>query len=139
MVVGVSAYFYIGQSASLCMIYPTPTRRGIQYSVDSALFLSSGRLATDSIGIVDLTLSGLIAGTEVNLYTLTGTLLYNNESASANQVVTVDFYSAGSASNDVYFVLLKPGLEYMKIFYTLTPTDTAIPVQQRVDRSYLNP
>ena len=85
-----------------------------------------------------LTLTGLIAGTEIHAYLgtdpATATELASTESSSTSFAFT---HSAGGSAG--YITLIKPGQKFLRISLTYSSSDTSFPVFQVADRDYSNP
>lgn len=62
---------------------------------------SEQKSATDAIGQFTLTLTNVVAGSAMQIETLTGSVLVNRTAASSTETFQLPTYSVGSATNDV--------------------------------------
>ena len=77
-----------------------PTARGIW--VPSGLGMTSrSRLATDSVGVFALTLTGLVIGSAIQIKTQAGVTITNRTAAAASEFFSVPAYVSGSANNNL--------------------------------------
>ena len=85
-----------------------------------------------------LTLTGLVAGTEVHAYLgtdpSTATELASTESSTTSFAFS---HSAGGSAG--YITLIKPGQKFLNIPLTYSSADVSFPVFQTADRDYSNP
>jgi hypothetical protein len=94
--------------------------------------------AGDTVNIVasvTVTFTGLQTNTEVRVY----------EAGTATEIDGVEnsgssFAWSSTASNSVDYIIHHVSYEHIRVeSYTVPATNTSIPIQQRVDRNYLNP
>lgn len=113
-----------------------PSTRGI-LSIMNGYPFERQTLSTDPVKTISLTFSGVVPGSEIRIIDSLGNEAAGIESCVANQVLTLSLYSFGSPSNNVVVRIMSLGYVIVEINITLSD-DTTIPVQQRVDRNYLN-
>lgn len=90
------------------------------------------------LDVANLTLSGLIAGSEVRAYT-------GNDPSTAIEIAGIESsttsfsfdHSVGGENG--YIMIISLGYQNLKIPITYSNEDQSIPIQQIVDRQYLNP
>ena len=83
-----------------------------------------------------ITLTGLQSGSSVDFIRVSDKLnLGGNESTGTSYVFTYDYYEDVS----VNIVIQNYGYQYLSIPYTLSSSSASIPIQQVIDRNYLNP
>jgi hypothetical protein len=90
------------------------------------------------LDVNNLTLTGLVPGTEVNAYSganpSTATLIASVESSTTSFSFQHEF-----SSQVGYITLIKPGYIFLKIPLTYINSEVSIPVFQNIDRTYINP
>jgi 6-phosphogluconolactonase (cycloisomerase 2 family) len=103
----------------------------------SSVNISAGAGVTIPVPTVDITLTGLVAGSEVRAYVGTPesyTVLDGTESSSTSFT-----FSQSVGGQAGFIVVRKLGYKFIKILITYPSTDTTIPVQQQEDPWYNNP
>lgn len=100
---------------------------------------SRQRLASEPLGGVVLTFSGIKAGSELWIMDQNRNVLGGMNSTGLNPSVTLNYYAAGSANNNVRILIIALGYEVLDLSYTLQGVNSTIPVFQRIDRTYNNP
>lgn len=105
---------------------------------DTPTYRNGTGATTTIVNSRTLTLSGLVATSEVRIYeTGTTTELTGIEDSSTSFAYSYPFADAG---NGVDIVILHVDYVYYRIDnYLLSTTSTSIPIQQRFDRNYVNP
>lgn len=92
---------------------------------------------------VDITVTGLEPDTEVRVYARdTTTELAGIETATTvdtNDSTKRQFTFSLGAGTEVDVVVISLEFENQRIAYTIPTTNSTLPVQQRIDRNYLNP
>ncbi len=100
---------------------------------------SRQRLASESLGSIVLTFSGIKAGSELWVMDQNRNVLGGTNSAALGQTVPINYYAPGSAGNNVRILIIALGYEVLDLSYTLPAANSTIPVFQRIDRTYNNP
>lgn len=131
-----SAMFILDRLAAGTM--ELPTARG-RYNVQHMTALARQSLATDAVGTVNVSFSGVKAGSEIKLFDQVGELLAGVESAAGTPAFVLSRFSDGSPNNDVRVLIISLSYEVLDFVITLTSANTNIPVFQRKDRNYRNP
>lgn len=129
---------YFDSAVSLATTIEYPTSRGP--IVNSAgIMLSLAKIPSDPLGVTTVTFSGVVPGTEIAVIDSNGNIVADVENCVANQQIALPFYQSGNSLNDVTFRLISLQYVDQDISFTLTPSNVTVPVQQRIDRNYLNP
>jgi len=108
---------------------------------DSPTYRNIGGSTTTVNASVTVTLTGLKDDTEVRVFTTaTQTELAGIENATTGTTDNRSFSFSLGAGTGVDIRIINVAYEYVKLTnYIIPTTDTSVPVQQRVDRSYVNP
>lgn len=115
---------------------PIPTSRsrtiGRRYGV-----FAKQRAPTDFVTQPVITITGLVAGSEIVVTNLAGDELAGThvESSGTSEDVVMTYFGAGLSNVDIS--IIKPGYEYIRLRFSVPRAAASIPVQQRVDRAYL--
>lgn len=113
-------------------------QRGKQTSTPFGIY-SRQSLATDPVGTLDITFSGIKDGSEIKVFDADKLLITGTESSAGIPLVTLSKYAPGSPYNTVRILIINLGYEVIDLTYELPAADATIPVFQRIDRNYRNP
>lgn len=127
-----------GQIPGALDIVGLPSVRGRQYSAEGG-FLSAARLATDAIGTTTCTFQGVIAGSEIRVFSSTEIELAGVETCGANHTLTWNAYAPGSSENEVRIKIVNLAYKIKDFPYTTSVGTQQIPIQQEPDPWYRNP
>lgn len=89
-----------------------------------------------------LTLTGLVAGTEVRIYEYTGPITGTETELAGIENSGTSFtynYQYGGSDVDVYVVIHKEDYVWQSLNLTLSNANNSIPISQQFDRNYDNP
>lgn len=99
---------------------------------------TSAQITDENGTLTSLTLTGLVAGSEVRMYKESDSSEYSGGTESCSTTHAFNFQHTGDVA--VFIVVLNLGYEPMRISgITLTADPQSIPVSQRIDRVYSNP
>jgi hypothetical protein len=105
-----------------CLTSSNTTAQGLQYPLDTNT----------------LTLTGLVAGTEIHAYLGTDPATATELAGTESSGTSFDFtHSSGGSAG--YITLIKTGLKFLSIPLTYQAADASIPVFQSTDLAYANP
>ena len=99
---------------------------------------NNGPDITINAAAVTVTLTGLVAGSEVRAYVGTNPATAVEIDSTESSGTTFQF-SQTEAGNDGFIVIRALGYDFIKIPITYEAASQSIPIQQRVDRYYSNP
>lgn len=116
--------------------YPTSRR---PFNVGHLVSLSRQGIETDPVGTATVTFSGVHAGSEIRVYLPDGAETAGVESCDANHVLSWSFYTPGSANNTVTIRIVHTAYRIKEFPYTSAAGAQTLPVQQDVDKWYVNP
>lgn len=101
-----TAFFAVGPIPPSCAVADLPSTRGRQYH-SPAGFYSNARLSTDALGSMTLTLTNVVVGSRYRIERqddgslATPTANAEGVAASSTVAITLDYYSPGSANNNL--------------------------------------
>jgi hypothetical protein len=116
----VSQFFSMSKLPGFCRVAPVPLTRGRLHSFEGGP-MSLARLATDSIGNFNLTLTNVVVGSAYRVEVQgTGALITQGTAASSSFALTIPAYAAGNPSNDLRIKVRKgTAAPYYKDYTTL--------------------
>lgn len=103
------------------------------------------RLSTEPLGTTTLTLTNVVVGSRYRIERqgdgslATPTANAEGVAASGTVAITLDYYSAGNANNDLRLKLIDLGYEIEEITFTVSSDGYVIQSQRRPDPWYSNP
>jgi hypothetical protein len=123
-------------------VHVKATTGTVTISLSGSTSLASGDVTSDGATVViasgaDVTLTGLVAGSEIRAFVGTpdsATLLASTESSGTSYT-----FNQSEGGNAGFIVVRKLDYVFVKIDLTYSGSNISIPVQQRRDRDYLNP
>jgi len=115
-----------------------PVGRGRSYTFAGGS-MSMQLLPTDPIGSTLVTFQGINADSEIRVYLSDGSEIAGVENSVANQALSWDVYSPGSANNTVRIVVIHPAYKIKEFTYTAAIGAASLPMQQELDKWYSNP
>lgn len=86
-----------------------------------------------------VTFAGVNAGSEIRVYLPDGTEAAGVESCDANHVLTWTVYAEGNANNVVTVRIVNTAYKIKEFSYTASAGVQTLPVQQELDKWYVNP
>jgi len=86
-----------------------------------------------------VTFAGVNAGSEIRVYLPNGTEAAGVESCDANHALTWTVYPAGNANNVVTVRIVNTAYKIKEFSYTASEGAQTLPVQQELDKWYVNP
>lgn len=86
-----------------------------------------------------ITITGVYSGSKVDLIRQSDSYIldaqYVSDYPTGSYSYTYDYYG----NTPIYVVINNLGYVFQRIGYTLTDTDVSLPIEQQIDRNYLNP
>lgn len=116
--------------------YPS-TRR--PFNVGSLICLSKQGVDADPVGTTTVTFSGVNSGSEIRVYLPDGTEAAGVESCDADHALSWSVYVPGSARNTVTVRIVNTEYKIKEFSYTAAEGAQTLPVQQELDKWYVNP
>jgi hypothetical protein len=129
---------YFGNVVSLGTTAEHPTTRG-RFLNTRLISLSRQSYAADPIGTTTVTFSGVNANSEIRVYLPNTTEVAGVELCVANQALIWSVYAGGSPNNTVRIVIVHPDYKIKEFTYTVALGNQSLPIQQELDKWYLNP
>lgn len=120
------------------MEYPAESARG-RSNVNHLSPITRQTLATDPVGTTTVTFSGVNSGSEIRVYLPDGTEAAGVESCDADHALSWSVYVPGSARNTVTVRIVNTEYKIKEFSYTAAEGAQTLPVQQELDKWYVNP
>jgi hypothetical protein len=121
-------------------VYVTATTGTVNITVSGtgncSTYISAGATVNIITGTRKFKLTGIVAGSEVRVFRSSDQYEYYGSESSTG---TDEFTYTYTTDIPVYVMIVNNAYEHLRINATLVNADTTIPVQQRIDRWYLNP
>lgn len=145
---GILRFNYLPNESGIDSALGVKMKWRIKNSTASATAITSLYIQTESsttdranqypLDLVDLTLTGLVAGSEVRVYTGSpgGGAVEIGGIENSDTSFTISHSSGGVAG---YIIIHSLGYVPLKIELTYSSSDQSIPIQQQIDRVYENP